>query len=90
MDGRYLAKQAQPLIDWLDQKVFDAAHRGVSGDQSPPVAQNFRNGHGGVHIDSYPLRHTGPVNCEERRARALYLSGLRVPYYLYIGRKPAL
>jgi hypothetical protein len=26
MDGRNLAKQAQSLIDRLDQKVFDAIH----------------------------------------------------------------
>jgi hypothetical protein len=33
------------------------------------------------------LQHTEPINCEERRAGAPYLPGLKVPYYLYIGRK---
>lgn len=50
-------------------------------------------GHDGVHLDPqhlpYLLDHTAPVCCEERRASLPYLPGARVPYYLYIGRKPA-
>lgn len=49
--------------------------------------------HDGVNIDPqhlpYLLRHTEPVYCEQRRAPLPYLVGLRVPYYLYIGRKAA-
>ncbi|MFA5915741.1 MAG: class I SAM-dependent methyltransferase [Burkholderiales bacterium] len=49
--------------------------------------------HDGVHLDPghlpYLLEHTEPVCCEERRAGVPYLPGLRVPYYLFIGRKPA-
>lgn len=49
--------------------------------------------HDGVCLDPqhlpYLLGHTKPVCCEERRANVPYLPGLRVPYYLYIGRKPA-
>jgi S-adenosylmethionine-diacylgycerolhomoserine-N-methlytransferase len=49
--------------------------------------------HDGVHLDPrhlpYLLRHTEPIDCEQRRAGVPYLPGLRVPYYLYIGRKPA-
>ncbi len=51
-------------------------------------------GHDGVCLDAqhlpYLLRHTVPVNCEARTAAVPYLPGLRVPYYLYIGRKPAI
>ncbi len=50
--------------------------------------------HDGVHLDPrhrpYLLEHTQSMYCEERRAAVPYLPGLRVPYYLYIGRKPAL
>ncbi|MCX7140682.1 MAG: class I SAM-dependent methyltransferase [Proteobacteria bacterium] len=49
--------------------------------------------HDGVFIDPqhlpYLLRRTEPLSCQERRARVPYLPGLRVPYYLYVGRKPA-
>lgn len=49
--------------------------------------------HDGVCLDPqhlpYLLEHTEPVGCEERRAAVPYLPGLRAPYYLYIGRKPA-
>lgn len=49
-------------------------------------------GHDGVHPDPGPLawlrarlpRH----ELEERRAPVPYLPGLRVPYYLFVGRKP--
>jgi len=48
--------------------------------------------HDGVCLDPqhlpYLLRHTEPVCCEQRRATVPYLPGVRVPYYLYIGRKP--
>lgn len=48
--------------------------------------------HDGVNIDPrhlpYLQRHTEPVCCEQRRAPVPYLRGLRVPYYLYIGRRP--
>ena len=50
--------------------------------------------HDGVHLDfrhlPYLLQHTAPISCEERRARIPYLPGLRVPYYLFLGHKPAL
>jgi S-adenosylmethionine-diacylgycerolhomoserine-N-methlytransferase len=49
--------------------------------------------HDGVYLDPrhlpYLLEHTKPVCREEGRAAVPYLPGLRVPYYLYIGRKPA-
>jgi len=49
--------------------------------------------HDGVMLDPrhlpYLLGRTEPVCCEKRSARVPYLPGLRVPYYLYIGRKPA-
>jgi S-adenosylmethionine-diacylgycerolhomoserine-N-methlytransferase len=49
--------------------------------------------HDGVRLDPRHLPHllerTRPVVCEQRRASAPYLPGLRVPYYVYIGRKPA-
>jgi S-adenosylmethionine-diacylgycerolhomoserine-N-methlytransferase len=48
--------------------------------------------HDGVHLDPrhlpYLLARSEPVCCEQRRAAVPYLPGLRVPYYLYIGRKP--
>lgn len=48
--------------------------------------------HDGVHLDPRHLpcllAHTEPVCCEVRRAAVPYLPGLRVPYYLFIGRKP--
>ena len=51
-------------------------------------------GHDGVHLDPqhlpYLLQCTEPIHCEERSAGVPYLPGLRVPYYLYIGRKPAI
>jgi hypothetical protein len=40
-------------------------------------------------LQARSLAHTAPVCCEERRAAVPYLPGLRVPYYLYIGRKAA-
>jgi S-adenosylmethionine-diacylgycerolhomoserine-N-methlytransferase len=47
--------------------------------------------HDGVHLDfrhlPYLLERTEPIRCDERRAAVPYLPGLRVPYYLYIGRK---
>lgn len=50
-------------------------------------------GHDGVRLDPRHLPHllelTRPVVCEQRRASVPYLPGLRVPYYVYIGRKPA-
>jgi S-adenosylmethionine-diacylgycerolhomoserine-N-methlytransferase len=49
--------------------------------------------HDGVHLDPqhlpYLLEHTEPLCCEQRRGPVPYLPGLRVPYYVYIGRKPA-
>ena len=33
------------------------------------------------------MRLTENVRCEEHLAALPYLPGLRVPYYLYIGRK---
>ena len=48
--------------------------------------------HDGVRLsaDHLPelMRRTDPVHCEERMAPVPYLPGLRVPYYLYVGRKP--
>ncbi len=48
--------------------------------------------HDGVHLDPrhlpYLLEHAEPLCCEQRRGPVPYLPGLRVPYYLYIGRKP--
>lgn len=50
-------------------------------------------GHDGVCLDPqhlpYLLEHTELVCCEQRRSPVPYLPGLRVPYYLYIGRKAA-
>lgn len=49
--------------------------------------------HDGVVLDPrhlpYLIGHTKPVSCEERLAKVPYLPGLRVPYYLFTGRKPA-
>jgi S-adenosylmethionine-diacylgycerolhomoserine-N-methlytransferase len=49
--------------------------------------------HDGVFLDPqhlpYLVEHTRPVSCEERLAKVPYLPGLRVPYYLFMGRKPA-
>jgi S-adenosylmethionine-diacylgycerolhomoserine-N-methlytransferase len=49
--------------------------------------------HDGVRLDPrhlpYLLEHTEPLCCEQRRGPVPYLPGLRVPYYLYVGRKPA-
>lgn len=49
--------------------------------------------HDGVHLDPnqlpYLLKHTEPLACEERSANLPYLPGLRVPYYLFVGRKSA-
>ncbi len=49
--------------------------------------------HDGVHLDPqhlpYLLGRSEPVCCEQRCGAVPYLPGLRVPYYLYIGRKPA-
>jgi S-adenosylmethionine-diacylgycerolhomoserine-N-methlytransferase len=50
-------------------------------------------GHDGVRLDSrhlpYLLAHSEPLCCEQRRGAVPYLPGLRAPYFLYIGRKPA-
>ncbi len=50
-------------------------------------------GHDGVLLDPRHLPNlldrTEPVCCEVRSASVPYLPGLRVPYYLYIGRKRA-
>jgi S-adenosylmethionine-diacylgycerolhomoserine-N-methlytransferase len=47
--------------------------------------------HDGVHLDPRHLpelmANTEAVHCAERRAGVPYLPGLRVPYYLYVGRK---
>ena len=49
--------------------------------------------HDGVHLDPrhlpYLLERTEPLCCEQRRGAVPYLPGLRAPYFLYIGRKPA-
>ncbi len=49
--------------------------------------------HDGVHLDPrhlpYLLERTEPMCCEQRRGPVPYLPGLRTPYFLYIGRKPA-
>jgi len=49
--------------------------------------------HDGVHLDPghlpYLLERTEPLCCEQRHAAVAYLPGLRVPYYLFIGRKRA-
>jgi S-adenosylmethionine-diacylgycerolhomoserine-N-methlytransferase len=49
--------------------------------------------HDGVCLDPrhlpYLLAQTEPLCCEQGRGPVPYLPGLRVPYYLYIGRKPA-
>jgi S-adenosylmethionine-diacylgycerolhomoserine-N-methlytransferase len=49
--------------------------------------------HDGVCLDPqhlpYLIGHTTPVSCEERLAKVPYLPGMRVPYFLYVGRKPA-
>ncbi len=50
-------------------------------------------GHDGVRLDSqhlpYLLAHSEPLCCEQRRGPVPYLPGLRAPYFLYVGRKPA-
>jgi S-adenosylmethionine-diacylgycerolhomoserine-N-methlytransferase len=50
-------------------------------------------GHDGVHLNPRHLpallARTAKVELREGRAALPYLPGLRVPYYLYIGRKPA-
>lgn len=50
-------------------------------------------GHDGVNLDPrhlpYLIERTEPVCCEQRRAAVPYLPGLRAPYYVYVGRKPA-
>ena len=47
--------------------------------------------HDGVSLDGGQfdevMRLTENVRCEEHLAALPYLPGLRVPYYLYIGRK---
>lgn len=49
--------------------------------------------HDGVMLDAerqlYVAGRTDDVWLEERSAAVPYIPGLRVPYYLYIGRKPA-
>ena len=49
--------------------------------------------HSGVHpsADHLPAlrEHTRLVHCSEHLARIPYLPGLKVPYYLYVGRKRA-
>lgn len=49
-------------------------------------------GHDGVHLNSEHLpllKKLFPKNqCFERRATVPYLLGLRVPYYIFIGKKP--
>lgn len=73
----------------------------VSSNDPPPGLQRhgwltrafwprwFR--HDGVHLSSEHLpelvSRTEPVHCEERFASLPYLPGLRVPYYIYVGRK---
>jgi len=49
--------------------------------------------HDGVHLDPQHLPYlrdrSEPMFCDRRRGAVPYLPGLRVPYYLFIGRKPA-
>ena len=48
-------------------------------------------GHDGVWLSAehlpYLRARLDPVACEERRGTLPYLAGLRVPYYLFVGRK---
>ena len=76
---------------------FYAASRDASAGRARhgTLSRNFWRrwfSHDGVCLDPrqlpYLLEHTGPVVCEQRRASVPYLPGLRVPYYVYIGRKP--
>lgn len=50
-------------------------------------------GHDGVHPSPdhlpYLMSRLAPLRVDERRAPVPYLPGLRVPYYLFVGRKPA-
>ncbi|MCX7152742.1 MAG: class I SAM-dependent methyltransferase [Proteobacteria bacterium] len=47
--------------------------------------------HDGVHLSAEHLpeliRLTDPVCCHERSSSVPYMPGLRVPYYLFVGRK---
>jgi S-adenosylmethionine-diacylgycerolhomoserine-N-methlytransferase len=49
--------------------------------------------HDGVHLNPQHLpwlfAHTTALHLRESRAGLPYLPGLRVPYYVYVGRKPA-
>ncbi len=48
--------------------------------------------HDGVSLDPrhlpYLQEHAEPICCEQRRAGVPYLPGLRVPYFVFVGRKP--
>jgi S-adenosylmethionine-diacylgycerolhomoserine-N-methlytransferase len=50
-------------------------------------------GHDGVRLDAEPMHElfalTQPLHFAERTGAAPYLPGLRVPYYLFVGRKKA-
>lgn len=50
--------------------------------------------HDGVHLDSAHIEQlqalTEPVTLRESSAGVPYLPGLRMPYYIYVGRKPAI
>lgn len=50
-------------------------------------------GHDGVHLDPQHLRHLRQRlpdhTLREASARVPYLAGLRVPHYVFVGRKPA-
>lgn len=49
--------------------------------------------HDGVHLDRAHVEQlqqlTEPVTLRESNAALPYLPGLRMPYYIYVGRKPA-
>lgn len=66
----------------------------LAQDLSPPIAGFWRRwfAHDGVHLsrDHLPALQSRleTVTCIERKAPVPYLPGVRVPYYLFIGRKP--
>ncbi|MDX2218699.1 MAG: methyltransferase domain-containing protein [Burkholderiales bacterium] len=66
----------------------------LAQDLSPAIAGFWRRwfAHDGVHLSREHLpalqSRLETVTCIERKAPVPYLPGVRVPYYLFIGRKP--